>query len=406
MTIRTRLTLVFGGLFLLTSAIVLIAADYMVERAFDGSVTMRSGELRDTSRSSAQPPERTGPKQPTEQTGPEQPAERTGPEQPAERSAVAPRLPPDGDAPHPDVPAEVIVRGLRADVLSSQWRTTLASIAVMGTAAFALCWWLSGRVMRPVHRITDTARRLSLSNLDQRIGMKGPRDELKELADTFDAMLERLARAADDQRRFVANASHELRTPLAVQRAAIEIGLADPSPERVAAMRAELLRITERSQRLIDGLLALAQGERGPQSRVPVDLAAVVRRSADPHASPDITLDLDVRPVTVLGDEVLLARLVENLIENAVRHNRPGGRVTVRLAPRTGLVVSNTGPPVDPERVDELFQPFRRLSPDRTGSAAGAGLGLSIVAAIARAHDLEVSAAANPDGGLTVRLAL
>nr|BFE78433.1 hypothetical protein GCM10020093_010340 [Planobispora longispora] len=178
------------------------------------------------------------------------------------------------------------MRGLRADVLSSQWRTTLASIAVMGTAAFALCWWLSGRVMRPVHRITDTARRLSLSNLDQRIGMKGPRDELKELADTFDAMLERLARAADDQRRFVANASHELRTPLAVQRAAIEIGLADPSPERVAAMRAELLRITERSQRLIDGLLALAQGERGPQSRVPVDLAAVVRRSADPHASP------------------------------------------------------------------------------------------------------------------------
>ncbi|WP_336214023.1 sensor histidine kinase [Nonomuraea sp. LPB2021202275-12-8] len=363
-TIRTRLTLLFGGLFLLTSTVVLLIADYLVERAWDRSIGIRAEERHD---------------------GP-------GPSEP---SAVV-RMEPD---------TEEVMRAVHTDVLGSQWQITMVSIVVMGVVAFGLCWWLSGRALRPVHRITDTARRLSLSNLGERINMKGPRDELKELADTFDAMLERLARSADDQRRFVANASHELRTPLAVQRAAIEIGLADdPSPSRVAAMRAELLLSTERSQRLIDGLLALAQGERGSRSRTPVDLSAAVRHSAEQHATPDITIDLDLRPVTVPGDEVLLARLVDNLVENAVRHNHPGGRVTVRLAPHAGLLISNTGPSIDPQRVDELFQPFRRLHPDRTGSAEGAGLGLSIVAAIAAAHDASVTAIANPEGGLTVHL--
>ncbi|MGP3955517.1 sensor histidine kinase [Nonomuraea sp. 3N208] len=373
-TIRTRLTLVFGGLFLLTSAIVLIGADYMVERAFDGSVELRSVKADVPAR-----PQDTG-------SAPPLPADLSGPEQ--------------HDAPNP----ETMVKAVREDVLGSQAQIRLASIVVMGAVAFALCWWLSGRALRPVHQITDTARRLSLSNLDQRINMKGPRDELKELADTFDAMLERLAHAADDQRRFVANASHELRTPLAVQRAAIEIGLADASPDRVATMRAELLRITERSQRLIDGLLALAQGERGPETRTPVDLAAAVRHSAELYVTPDIQLDLDLRPVTVPGDEALLGRLVDNLVENAVRHNHPGGRVEIRLAPDAGLLISNTGPAIDPGRAAELFQPFRRLHPDRTGSADGAGLGLSIVAAIARAHDLDVTATPNLGGGLTVHV--
>ncbi|MFC4116724.1 sensor histidine kinase [Nonomuraea zeae] len=362
-TIRTRLTLAFGGLFLVAVTLVLFAANRMVERAFDGSVNVWSEESQD-------------------------------------------RHAPPGIKVPSEFDTERVVRAVRADVLSSQWQITLVSIAVMGVMAFGLCWWLSGRALRPVHRITGTARRLSLSNLDERINMKGPRDELKELADTFDAMLDRLARSAADQRRFVANASHELRTPLAVQRAAIEIGLADASPERVAAMRAELLRSTERSERLIDGLLALAQGERGPRMRTPVDLAAAVRRAVEQHATPGISIDLDLRPVTIAGDEVLFTRLVDNLVQNAVRHNHPGGRVTVRVAPRAGLVISNTGPLVDPGRVDELFQPFRRLHPDRTGSGEGAGLGLSIVAAIAAAHDAAVTATANPDGGLTVHVSL
>ncbi|GAA3591824.1 ATP-binding protein [Nonomuraea rosea] len=362
-TIRTRLTLAFGGLFLVSVTIVLFAANRMVEQSFDGSVSVRSEVSQD------------------------------GPV----RHPRTVRVGPD---------PEDVMMAVRDDVFSSQWRITLTSIAVMGVTAFGLCWWLSGRALRPVHQITGTARRLSLSNLGERINMKGPRDELKELADTFDAMLERLARSAEDQRRFVANASHELRTPLAVQRAAIEIGLADASPERVAAMRVELLRSTERSERLIDGLLALAQGERGPRARTPVDLAAAVRRAAEEYAAADIEIELDLRPVAIAGDDVLLTRLVDNLVQNAVRHNHPGGRVTVRVAPDAGLVISNTGPLVDPGRVEELFQPFRRLHPDRIGSAEGAGLGLSIVAAIAAAHDASVTATANPEGGLTVHLSL
>ncbi|MDF5757527.1 HAMP domain-containing sensor histidine kinase [Spongiactinospora sp. TRM90649] len=371
-TVRTRLTLAFGGLFLVTSTAVLVVAGLMVERAFDGSVNIWTGARQDGPMRFQEDPDALAP--------------------PGERKIKVDT-------------GEDLVRAVRSDVVSSQWRITLISIVIMGVVAFALCWWLSGRALRPVHQITGTARRLSLSNLGERINMKGPRDELKELADTFDAMLERLARSADDQRRFVANASHELRTPLAVQRAVIEFGLADPSPERVAEMRAELLRNTERSERLIDGLLALAQGERALEDWEAVDLAAVVRRAAPAYEDSGVRLDLDLTPVVVDGDEVLLTRLVDNLLQNAVRYNLPGGRVEVRLTDE-GLSVSNTGPKVDPDRVAELFQPFRRLHADRVGTGQGVGLGLSIVAAIARAHRAAITATANPEGGLTVRVAL
>src|SRR5207244_2575008 len=163
--------------------------------------------------------------------------------------------------------------------------------------AFAVSWWLAGRVLRPMHQITDTARRLSLSRLDERISSTGPNDELKELADTFDAMLDRLEQGAASQRRFIANASHELRTPLAIQRAAIEIGLADPTPSRVAAIQAELLLANERSERLIDGLLTLAQGERGLDARSPVDLEQVVRQVSEPYDCSTLAL----RPVVTSG---------------------------------------------------------------------------------------------------------
>jgi len=314
-------------------------------------------------------------------------------------------------APAPDAADPDHERGeLLASLAGSQRLITVVAIAVIAVLAFALCWWLTGRLLRPLHRITATARRLSLSKLHERIALDGPQNELKELADTFDAMLDRLERAVASQRRFVANASHELRTPLAIQRTAVEVGLADPTPAKVARIRAELLRNTQRSERLIEGLLTLAQGERGLDTRDPVDLGGVVEQVVAEHRRlaerGGVAVSVATVPVTVLGDEVMLTRLVANLVQNAIRHNHPGGRVAVELSPDIGLVVGNTGPQVPPERVGELFEPFRRLHADRTGAAGGAGLGLSIVAAIARAHDGAVHATANPDGGLRVTVAL
>ncbi|MCW2878165.1 MAG: sensor histidine kinase [Sphaerisporangium sp.] len=357
---RMRLTLLYGGLFLLTTMAVLIPAGLLLERSLDASAE----KFVERAKSSELDPAAAG--------------------QGGMRIQVH----------------------IGAGVLSSQQIFTWATIAVLGVLAFAASWWLAGRVLRPLHRITGTARRLTLSNLDERIALTGPRDELKDLADTFDDMLDRLQRAVESQRRFVANASHELRTPLAIQRAAIEIGLADPEPAKVARMRTELLQANERSERLIEGLLTLAQGERGLDARLPVALDAVVEQVAGQHQTEGVTLRLDLHPVTVAGDEVLLTRLVANLVQNAVRHNHPGGHVTVRLSPDTGLVIRNTGSSVPPDQVSELFEPFRRLHPDRTGSASGAGLGLSIVAAIAHAHDATVTAQANPEGGLTITVAL
>ena len=299
---------------------------------------------------------------------------------------------------------------LRHSLVESQRMITLVAIALIAVLAFAVCWWLTGRLLRPLQRITDSARRLSLSTLHERIALTGPQDELKELADTFDAMLDRLEDAIASQRRFVANASHELRTPLAIQRTAIEVGLADPSPARLARIREELLRNTQRSERLIEGLLLLAQGERGLDTRAPVDLNAVIDQVIDDHqpiADRDgITITAATNPVTVAGDDVMLHRLVANLVANAIRHNHRGGHVLVELAPDTTLVVCNTGPQVPPDGVGELFEPFRRLRPDRTGPSDGAGLGLSIVAAIAHAHGGSVHATANPDGGLSVTVVL
>jgi signal transduction histidine kinase len=275
--------------------------------------------------------------------------------------------------------------------------TLVVGVVLVGVSIWG-GWWLAGRTLRPLGRITATARRLSLANMDERIALKGPKDELKELADTFDAMLDRLERAVTAQSRFVANASHELRTPLAIQRAAIQIGLADPTPDRIERFRAELLEANRRTERLIDGLLVLAHSEHGLDDVEAVRFDRVV---ADVVAGfPRVTLQS--QPTSVIGDPVLLTQLVTNLVDNAVRHNVPDGSVEVRVTPDGGLVVSNIGPQVPAERIPELFEPFRRMTPDRTLSADGSGLGLSIVASIARAHAMTVTARPNPGGGLTV----
>ncbi|GLW10136.1 two-component sensor histidine kinase [Microtetraspora sp. NBRC 13810] len=389
-SVRARMTLIYGGAFTVISLGVLLAA-----QQFQQIIVGRQVQDHPVQRAE-------------ERLGAGASANPCDPRPPA--CAVLPHdagqaVPPPGPRLLADGRTE-----LQESLASSQRIVTLVTLVVITVLAFAVCWWLTGRLLRPLHRITTTARRLSLSTLHERIALTGPQDELKELADTFDAMLDRLEHAVAGQRRFVADASHELRTPLAIQRTAIEVGLADPSPDRLAGIRAELLRNTQRSERLIEGLLLLAQGERGLDTRTPVDLAAVVDQVIEDHlplAERDgVTLTGTTRPVTVAGDEVLLARLAANLVHNAIRHNHPGGHVLVELSPGAGLVVSNTGPPVPPDRIGELFEPFRRLHPARTGSADGAGLGLSIVAAITHAHDGTVHATANPDGGLSVTVAL
>ena len=265
--------------------------------------------------------------------------------------------------------------------------------------------WLARRALRPVAAVTDTALRISETNLDKRLDLSGPDDELHHLADAFDSMLERLQGAFDSQRRFVANASHELRTPLAAQRASIEVGLADPLPEHLAETREDLLTTNREAEQLIASLLLLARGERGVEHPEEVDLADEVNAAANGlrGVAEEKGLALRTRvtdPARVAGDPVLVRHLVSNLVGNALRYNHPDGRVEVTLHGGT-LTVTNTGSPVDPDLVDGLFEPFRRLGQDRVGTT-GHGLGLSIVRSIARAHGADLRAEPGPEGGLTV----
>ncbi|WP_442817718.1 sensor histidine kinase [Streptomyces sp. NBC_01591] len=283
---------------------------------------------------------------------------------------------------------------------------SVASLLVMTACAVAVGWWTAGRVLRPVHAMTAKARRLSEHNLHERIASSGPDDELKELGDTLDALLARLEKAFDSQRRFIANASHELRTPLATQRAAIQIGLDDPSAEDLVRTRQTLLDNNRRSERLIEGLLVLARSERGlaEGERETVDLAQVVAEEAARHPG----VRADTHFCTVRGNRMLLAQLVANLLVNAVTYNVPDGTVDVSLVTAGGgalLEVRNTGPVVDAADIPGLFEPFRRgEGKDRMGR--GSGLGLSIVRSIAVAHGGTVTAVPGPGGGLAVTVRL
>ncbi|MEU6934012.1 HAMP domain-containing sensor histidine kinase [Streptomyces sp. NPDC046385] len=293
---------------------------------------------------------------------------------------------------------------LREDALDQLLLMSLLALLVMLVASVALGWLVAGRALRPLHTIAATAQRLSAATLHERIGLTGPDDELKNLADTFDALLDRLHAAFEAQRRFVANASHELRTPLAVQRAAIQIRLGRARPEDLPRIQEELLDTNRRSERLIEGLLTLATTDRGLDRREPADLALIaaeaVGQSRPAIHTAGLRLALDLRPLPVTGDPVLLHQLVGNLVQNAVRHNVPGGSVEVTTGPDGTLTVRNTGPVVPPGETDSLLEPFRRLS--RTGD--GAGLGLSIVRSIAQAHGGTVGLTAPADGGLVVRV--
>jgi signal transduction histidine kinase len=290
------------------------------------------------------------------------------------------------------------------------WQGT-AALALVGVAAVGLGWVVAGRVLRPIHVITTTARRVADRSLHERIRATGPHDEVRELADTFDSMLDRLDRAFDGQRRFVGNASHELKTPLAITRTLIEVAMGRPdvSPQTVQ-LGQTLLEVNARQERLIDGLLTLARSEHTLTAHEPVDLAELCAHLLDSIS--DLTIVPTLDPAVVLGDAVLLERLTLNLIQNATRYNVPAGTVWISTATSddlTTLRIANTGPVVEAYEIPALFEPFRRLGTARVGSARGTGLGLSIVRSVARAHGGYVHAVPRSSadgGGLVVTVTL
>jgi signal transduction histidine kinase len=289
------------------------------------------------------------------------------------------------------------------------------AIALIAMTAFSvlLGWIVAGRALSGLQKITAAARSVSQDNLDQRIALEGPRDELKELADTFDAMLERLSAAFASQQRFVANASHELRTPLTVMRTELEVTLADPDATNgeLREMARNVHETLDRTERLVQALLTLARSEGAVNRRDPVDLAAAARLALDHTArdarSAGLEVASDLHAAPVRGDRRLLERLVANLVENAVGHNRPGGRVSVSTSTRNGhsvVEVVNDGDQLDPATLPRLLEPFQRI--DRGARSDGAGLGLSIVRSVAHAHGGSVALAACPTGGLRATVTL
>jgi signal transduction histidine kinase len=285
------------------------------------------------------------------------------------------------------------------------------ALAIMAILAALLGWLVAGRVLRPLRVITTTTQEISEANLDRRLAMTGPPDELRRLSDTIDSLLERLEGAFEAQRRFVANASHELRTPLTTTRALLEMAISDPAatPESYREICEQVLDEGDYQEQLIDALLTLAQSQRGLDHHQSVDLAEIASRvieSRRPAAEElDRTLEVSlVSPAPLSGDARLLERLVANLLDNAIRYNVTGGRVEVEVPASDGqlsLTVRNTGPVVPGDEVDRLLQPFQRLE-QRVRHHEGLGLGLSIVAAIADAHGATLTVAPRADGGLAI----
>jgi signal transduction histidine kinase len=300
----------------------------------------------------------------------------------------------------------------RAAALHSLLVMSGIALVVMTVISVGLGWLVAGRMLRPLRMITTAAQRISASNLHERLAMTGPDDELRELSDTFDGLLGRLERAFDAQRQFVANASHELRTPLARQRAVIEVALDDAgrTVDSLEGACARVLVASEQQERLIDALLTLAQSQRGLNLREPVDLSAVVgdvlqTRQAEAQGR-GLRVNARLAEAPIPGDARLAERLAVNLVANAIVHNIPGGWIEIATGMSGGsaiLSVANTGPVIPPAEVQRLFEPFQRLAADRIGGHHGVGLGLSIVKAIADAHDAQLSAHALPGGGLEVQ---
>jgi signal transduction histidine kinase len=372
-TVRRRLTLLYGGLFLL-GGIALLAITYVLQVRTSSVVAVQAFSSRPG-------------------------------------SAVGPQVPPGVVGTVRLNPAANLISQQRSADLHGLAVVSLVALAIMAVMSVVLGSLIAGRVLRPLRVMTATTRQISEENLHQRLALDGPRDELRDLGDTIDGLLGRLENAFDAQRRFVANASHELRTPLTVARALLEMVLSDPDAtiDTFRTTCQHVLEAGEEQEQLIDALLMLARSQRGLGHREPVDLALVTRQvldgSAPDAANRGLHLDALLSPARVAGDPRLIERLVGNLVGNALRHNRPGGGVQVAVQTRAGrptLQVTNSGPLVPADQIPRLLAPFQRIATERVGDGDGLGLGLSIVAAIATAHDASLDIQPMPGGGLDV----
>jgi signal transduction histidine kinase len=323
---------------------------------------------------------------------------------------------PDQPPPEPE-DMSAVASQVREETLSTLLTQAGIALAAVTVLAMLLGGLVAGRVLRPIRAISATAQRLSAENLSARVPVRPPHDELTALAATVNGMLDRIQhgvverdQALDSQRLFTANAAHELRTPLTTIRTAIDVTLdGEPTRAELLTMAQDVRAAADDSRRTLDGLLALARSHTGVTDPRPLDLSAVVAAAladiADTLSTADIEVDLELGAGWVPGEPVLLERMAANLLDNAVRYNHPGGRITIRTGTSTCgafLRVRNTGPEVAASRVDRLLEPFVRGEGTRTCAEGGAGLGLSIVRAVVLAHHGTITANANPGGGLDI----
>jgi signal transduction histidine kinase len=401
-TVRWRLTLLYGGMFLVCGAALLAVTYVLVSQQITGGVGIQL--YGGGGGGGKGPPSASGRNQRPHPTIPSPHLTLTMPNvSPAIRRIM-----------NSSAGREFLRRVETEQQVSELSQLEIESgvaLAIMAVISAGLGWVIAGRVLRPVRTITTATQRISEQNLHERLALGGPPDELRQLADTIDGLLARLETAFATQRRFVANASHELRTPLTTMRTALDVALTKPqlaSQPQVKALDASLREDLDQADRLLESFLMLARAQHAELGdQTPVSLAQIV---GDAIASRDeaiafkkIELQYALAPVDVAGSQTLLARMVDNLIDNAVRHSQAGGLINVACQTDRGtarLVVESGGPVMDQEAVAQLAEPFRRLGAERTGSENGHGLGLSIVAAIAIAHGGELHLYAREQGGL------
>jgi len=450
-TVRLRLTLLYGGLFLASGAALLSVTYLLVAHAVDRPMALISAsfsEVRIGTSPQAAPTGRAGSADPTGSAGPTGSADPTvsvGPTPTPSPGAFGPQQPLADEL---SAAAEKAMARQKSAMMHELTIQSGIALGGMSVTSILLGWLVAGRILRPLRTITATARDISATSLHHRLALAGPEDELKELGDTFDGLLGRLETSFQAQRQFVAHASHELRTPLARQRVLGQVALADPdaTEQSLRAAHERILAAGAQQERLIEALLTLARGQAGIEVRRPFDLARLTREvlaaRADEADQRHVTIRPSISDAAALGHPALAERLVVNLVDNALRHNVPGGRVEIATGSRRGhavLTVANTGPAVAPAELERLFRPFQRLgtprtaggtvsAADRTGPGAGTGstagtgpetgtsragraprteglgLGLSIVAAVAHAHDATVDTVPRPGGGLVITI--
>jgi signal transduction histidine kinase len=385
-TVRLKLTVLYGALFLVCGAVLLAVTYFLVANKLPAAASV-------TTHSKSGAGAVTGQEVCFMQT--------------SGGGGSPPTLPTSG--------CGTLLSQYRNDELDQLLTDSGIALAIMAAASIGLGWLVAGRVLRPLRTITTAARRISASNLHQRLAVDGPDDELRELGQTFNGLLARLEESFGAQRQFVANASHELRTPLARQRTLVEVALRDggATPGGLRATLERVLVTGEQQERLIEALLTLARSQRGLDRREPLDLAGVTGdavAASEPEARRrGLRVRSSLGPAPALGDRRLAERLAANLVDNAARHNVAGGWVEVTTGMRSGrgfLSVVNTGPVIAADQVEKLFQPFGRLEATRLSrdTGDGLGLGLSIVTAIAAAHDADLRARPLPGGGLEVQI--